>query len=43
MNSILGHPTNDAATSIHYDLATQEELPTCVDELTDLLNQRPTA
>ncbi|GAA2259748.1 hypothetical protein GCM10010402_14130 [Actinomadura luteofluorescens] len=39
----LGPPTGDATTSIHYDLATHEDLAACLDDLTDLLNRRPTA
>ncbi|MFD0538966.1 hypothetical protein ACFQY7_39820 [Actinomadura luteofluorescens] len=39
----LGHPTDDATTSIHYDLATHEDLATRLGDLTDLLNRRPTA
>ncbi|GAA0951582.1 hypothetical protein [Nonomuraea longicatena] len=38
----LAHPTSGATTSTHYDLATQEDLATCLDELTNLLNRHPT-
>ncbi|MEV5575275.1 hypothetical protein AB0L06_34995 [Spirillospora sp. NPDC052269] len=39
----LGHPTTDATTGIHYDLATLEDLNACLDKLTELLSKHPTA